>query len=269
MISQGEAEEGSHTRAAGMEAVTVAEGSVLIGAPGRDRESFCGHSTSEKLMLYGGSQVEEPVTGAGWGENAGVGWFREGVIDRGIHFVAGAADAGADGGEALLRACAEGDGHGVQRVGHDATGRAAPAGVRQPDGAVHGINEKDRQAVGCGNAEQQVGSVRDERVASGYCGGAFHTASSTFCLAYADDSSAVGHGRQRQRLGGKTEACADRRPVRSDLIDIGGGGKREVETVGNVCVAQGKTVPKPGQGAQGFGMGERRAIGDVERPGHR
>ena len=163
------------------------------------------------------------------------------------------------------------DGHGMQGIGDDAARRAAPAGVREADGAMHGIDEEDGETVRRRDAEQQVGGISDEGVAAGKGGRAVHTAPSRALPGLLERQrryeawpvASAPRGQNRARVQ------TARRLART-CFGIRGGRKREIEAVRGACIPQGKTVPKPGQGAQGFGMGKQADDCAGSRvPGHR
>src|SRR5581483_2103442 len=140
---------------------------VAVRAPLADIEAGRRDAESAKLMDDGGGQIELPVSGAGGGEDAspGVGG-EESVVDLRIHLVTLRADAGADSDQAVTDARAEALRHRLQRARGDAPRRAAPAGVRQADGAVDGIEEEDGEAVRDSGAEQRARRVCHQRVAA-------------------------------------------------------------------------------------------------------
>src|SRR5579884_4028578 len=164
-----QAEEGTHAGAAGHEAMAEEEIGVPIGAPGSKADGRFRHPASTQLMADGRRQIQGPVAGARRREDtrrAGIGG-REGFINARVYLIAVRPDAGAMGRQAVLRTRAERLRHRFQRADGDASRRATPAGVGQADSIPDGIEEKDGQAVDNGDAQQQAGRVRHQRVAVG------------------------------------------------------------------------------------------------------
>ena len=79
---------------------------------------------------------------------------------------AAGGDGGADGGDEVLRAGAVVEAHGADAALDDAGESAAPAGVEGGDGAGAGVGEQNGHAVGGLDAEEQVGEVGHEGVAT-------------------------------------------------------------------------------------------------------
>ncbi len=87
-------------------------------------------------------------------------------------FVAAGADAGADGGEDIAGVCAEVHPHSADGFCGDAGEGAAPTGVDGGYGTLLGVDDKDGDAIGGLNGEEEAGAVGDGSVAAARsCGG--------------------------------------------------------------------------------------------------
>jgi hypothetical protein len=106
----------------------------------------------ERVGLVAGSEFVKPV-GSVWE----LGFELDG--DFRADLVAAAADGRAEGGEQVRGLRAEIHLHPANGFYHDATECAPPSGMDGRDGALFGIDEKNGDAVGGLNAEEQAGAI--------------------------------------------------------------------------------------------------------------
>ena len=161
------------------------------------------------------------------------------------------ANAGADGGDQVLRAGAECETHAAD-AGFDNTFKgAAPAGVEGGDGALLAIGDEDGNAIGGLNGEEQAGvrgdlSVGLVRVRAGGVGGDGMNDAVGMKLAKGDQG----------RCGIGCDGLGEETPVAQDGFAIVGGSETEVQLarrgVGGVgmaeaALARGESCPEPGK----------------------
>jgi hypothetical protein len=163
-------------------AVTEEEIGLAGGTEIADENVLGGEAGGEELGAIGFFQVEEDVFGRGlvaWGHHVepldGIGFvagaeFVEpigGIGELGVELggnfgadlVTAAADRGADGGEKVGGLGFEVHLHLADGFDSDAGQGAAPAGVNGGYGALLGIDEKNGDAVGGLDTEEEAGAV--------------------------------------------------------------------------------------------------------------
>jgi hypothetical protein len=113
----------------------------------------------ERVGLIAGAKFVEPFGSVGkLGE--------EGGGDLGANFVATAADSGAQGGEQIRGSGAKLHVHAADGFHGDALQSATPSSVNGGHGALLGIDEKNRDAIGGLDAEKKARLVGDGGVAA-------------------------------------------------------------------------------------------------------
>ena len=132
-----------------------------------------GDAGLDQGVAVGGPQIEEPAirasagacvrTDEGGGGAEGLG---DGLVDVGADLVADRGDGGADPGDDVGRARAEGLHGGERRGGHPGDG-AAPARVHAREHAGHRIVQHDRHAVRGQDRKHHTWRLGDQRVGVG------------------------------------------------------------------------------------------------------
>jgi len=89
----------------------------------------------------------------------------------GADLVTAGADGGAESGEEISRLAAKFEAQAADGLFGNAGERALPTGMNGGDGALFGINEKNRDAIGGLHGEKQAGVIRGRGVALAGVGG--------------------------------------------------------------------------------------------------